>query len=176
MPDTYQYKPLAPPPGAYGLGADGGSVTVTAWHTFGLGSVRANLTVMDLRIDVDPEPLRSSVSATIDAATFTSGNSRRDMAIRSRRFLAVSDHPKIDFDSTSLECVAQTWLVHGVVVVRGQGSPCTLAVADITPTPEGVRVRARATLDRRALGITGARGLVRRKVSVELDVIANRMG
>jgi polyisoprenoid-binding protein YceI len=62
----------------------------------------------------------SSVTATIDAATITTGNSKSDRHVRSERFLDVEQFPAITFRSTAAQIDGPRFLVEGDLTIRGR--------------------------------------------------------
>jgi polyisoprenoid-binding protein YceI len=81
----------------------------------------------DIRIDEVPE--RSSVEATIQAASIDTGDEERDRHLRSAEFLDVEHHPEIRFRSVSLRAAGQDhWKLTGELTVRGVTRPVTLLV------------------------------------------------
>lgn len=136
---------------------------------FGLLRVRGTFTVRDGTIVVADDVTRSSVTATVDAASIDTANTRRDKDLRSKKYLDTARHPEILF--TSREVTPDS--VTGMLYVHDTAHRVTLT---LTPgsTPDGVRFTASTTLDRYAFGVTSAKGLVSRNVDVELEIVATR--
>jgi polyisoprenoid-binding protein YceI len=81
----------------------------------------------DIRIEEVPE--RSSVEATIQAASIDTGDEERDRHLRSAEFLDVEHHPEIRFRSVSLRAADQDhWKLTGELTIRGVTRPVTLLV------------------------------------------------
>jgi polyisoprenoid-binding protein YceI len=120
---------------------------------------------------------RSSVSATIRAASIDTGSRRRDAHLRSEEFLASDRCPDISFQSMKVERGQDrdTIRVTGSLVVRGTSGEVVLDVNDIdrSRAPSGedfIYYSATTELDRLAFGITSMRGLIGRKVKIAINV------
>ena len=76
----------------------------------------------------EADPTRSSVEATIDAATVVTGDEKRDGHLRTPDFLDVATYPQITFKSTSVERGkgADRLRVHGALTIHGVSRPVTL--------------------------------------------------
>src|SRR5688500_14036105 len=80
-------------------------------------------------ICIDEIPERSSVEATIAAASIDTGDEERDRHLRSAEFLDVEHHPEIRFRSLSLRPADQDhWKVTGDLTIRGVTRPVMLLV------------------------------------------------
>jgi polyisoprenoid-binding protein YceI len=138
-----------------------------------MGTVHAQLAITggELRIT---RPVRDShVEATVDAASFDSGNARRDRDVVSSRLLDVAQYPTITFSSTTVREDGDRLVVEGLITAHGTAVPTEVRVSALRADDEGVHVRARAEhLDRYAFGITAGRGMVGRYLDIELDVLA----
>jgi polyisoprenoid-binding protein YceI len=123
---------------------------------------------------------RSSVSATIKAASIDTGNKRRDGHLLLKSFFDVENFPEIEFRSTrvgrgkdrdSLE-------LEGELTIRNKTVPIALAVneMDRSRSPSGeefVYYSATTDLDRGAFGINYGRGLIGRRLRVNINVQAS---
>ena len=111
------------------------------------------MTIRSGTVMVAAEPRRSTVSAEIDAASWTTDDARRDRDVRGRRFLDAANHPVIGFRSTRLVGAAEGWQIVGVLSVRGGSTEVTLDLTSMEPTADGYRFTATATVDRVAAGV-----------------------
>ncbi|MBV9205237.1 MAG: YceI family protein [Actinobacteria bacterium] len=73
-----------------------------------------------------PDPLQSSVTATIDLASVNTGQSDRDNHIRSADFFEVESHPTMTFQSTGVRPDGDRFLLDGDLTIRGTTRPVTL--------------------------------------------------
>jgi polyisoprenoid-binding protein YceI len=140
---------------------------------FGMGPVHARFGIDsgDLRVTDPPENCVATVS--IRAASFASGNTKRDKDVRSAGLLDTDTYPDITFTGTGLQRDAAGWVLDGTVSAHGAKVPTRLVIDSITPVGDGIRVHAQAAhLDRYAFGITGSKGMVGRYLDLELDVHA----
>ena len=68
----------------------------------------------------------SSVNVTIDTASLTTRDAKRDEHLRSADFFDVATYPNITFQSTRIEKKGDDYLVHGDLTIRGVTRPVTL--------------------------------------------------
>jgi polyisoprenoid-binding protein YceI len=161
-------------PGSYLIDTARSTVRLTATHVFGLKPVDATIAIRSGTVMVGAGPELSTVSADLDAASFTTDDPRRDKDVRGKRFLAAETHPAIGFRSTGLTRTADGWQLTGVLSVRGGSAPLALTLLDAEPTADGYRFRATTTVDRVAAGVSAGRALIGRhvRVTVECRVIS----
>ncbi len=135
----------------------------------------------------DGDPLRATVDVTIDAASISTGVEDRDAHLRSADFFDVANHPEIRFVSTGVESDGGELKVKGDLTMHGVTREVTLEVEESgrTNDPWGnVRAAfsAKATLDRRAFGLTWNQLLetggvaVGEKITIEVEVEAVKQG
>ena len=161
-------------PGRYRVDPDRSTVRYAGRHMFGLGTVHATFSVRegDLRIGGDVETLSTTV--VVEAASFSSGNARRDRDVRAAGLLDVERYPDITFTSDRVAVRGEGWLVAGSVTAHGQSVPAVVRVDRLTVDGSDIRAHGWVhDLDRTAFGITGSRGLVGRHLDLELDVVAS---
>ncbi|MFG2808903.1 YceI family protein [Streptomyces sp. DT199] len=125
-------------------------------------------------------PSQSAVRLTIRAASVQTRNTKRDDHLRSGDFLDAESHPALTFASTHVERTGGTRFgVTGDLTVRGVTRQVTVDF-ELTGSgrdPQGSQVAAftgRTVVDRHDWGVSGARGMVGRKVTLEFDVTAVR--
>ncbi len=149
--------------GHYVLVAQRCTVRLTA-RGFGL-LVRGAFTVRAGEVHVDDTG--STVTTVLDAASFHTGNPRRDRDVVSDRFLAVNRFPDIAvtgrWDGSAAPMRAE-------VTVRDVTAPVEVEIVEVDRTPGGAVARARARLDRRAFPVGSRWGPVGRRVDVELTI------
>jgi polyisoprenoid-binding protein YceI len=162
-----------PRPGRYRISPAHSTVTIRTRHLFGLGPVRALITLRDGRILVADPPEASTVQARFAAATFRSGNETRDAAVLSPRLLHAEAHPSLSFTSTRLIQEQGQWSLRGELEVRGVTRLVEARITALRAEAATIRASARAGIDRYDFGITAYRGLAARRLTIDLDVTAH---
>jgi len=135
----------------------------------------------------DKDPTRSTIEATIEAASVDTREAKRDEHLRSKDFLDVEQFPTITFKSKKItKAGTGRYKVVGDLTLHGVTREVTLDVHGPTPPmtdPRGtVRAGAEATarIDRRDFGITWSKALdgggimVGNDLDVTIDVEAIR--
>jgi polyisoprenoid-binding protein YceI len=138
-------------------------------HMFGLGPVHGTFAIRSGAVRVADPPDTSTVYAEIDAASFTTGNSQRDKAVRSPRYLDAARYPVITFAARGTGPAAGE--VPGTLTVRGVERPVMLAVTSAGQTGAEIAVTATMQVDRFDFGLTAQRGLTGRRLELELSAI-----
>jgi len=165
----------APPAGIYRIDPQLSTVSYSGRHMSGLGTVHATFAVTSGEVQVRDPLAESTVVVSIDPASFSSGNARRDRDVVAASLLDCATHPQISFASRGLQEEAGHWVLSGTVTAHGEAVPVDVVIDRMTPQGNGMRVHARAGhLDRRAFGITGSRGMVGRYLDLDFDVLAER--
>ena len=167
---------LLPGPGVYGIDPEATTIAMITRHLFGLGEVRGSFDVTGGRVTVDGHTGEADVAVTVDAGSIDTGNRRRDAAVRSDGLLGSDAHPEITFRSTGVSREGEGWVVRGELTVRGAAAPVDLRVVELRETTAGLNVRAAATVDRYAHGMTRFKGVAARRVYLEIDARADRIG
>jgi polyisoprenoid-binding protein YceI len=130
---------------------------------------------------VADDPLRSTVTVTIDAASFESGNEARDNAVKSAEYLDVVTHPEYTFRSTEIRTDGDRYVLAGELTIRRITRAVELRFEynGSTRDPFGndrIGFSARGEISRKDFGIVtelpmdGGGVVVGEKVSLELDV------
>jgi polyisoprenoid-binding protein YceI len=174
---TLSSSPLvqAPAFGTYRVDPRRSTVSYSGRHMFGLGTVHATFAVTTGEVQVLDPVADSTVLVTMDPASFSSGNAKRDRDVVSASLLDCATHPEISFTSRGLREDADHWVLSGTVTAHGTAVQVDVVIDRVTPEGEGMRVHARAHhLDRHAFGITGSRGMVGRYLDLDFDVLAER--
>jgi polyisoprenoid-binding protein YceI len=131
--------------------------------------------------DVGDDPLRSTVTVTIDATSFESGNEARDNAVKSADYLDVAAHPEYTFRSTEIRAEGDRFVLAGELTIRDITRSVELRFEynGATRDPFGndrIGFSARGEINRKDFGIVtelpmdGGGVVVGEKVSLELDV------
>ncbi len=156
--------------GTYTIDTAASRIGFTTAHMFGLGPVAGTFAIRSGTVTLADDPAKCTVTARIDAASFTTDKPRRDKDIRSKRFLHAERYPDLVFESDRLVRDGDRWLLHGRLTVHGLTAPVTLEVHSGTAEPDGCRFRARARIDRYAHHV-GPRGIVGRYLNAEFDIV-----
>ncbi len=93
---------IIPTAGTYQLDEAHKRLGFLAMHMM-VSPVRGEFGTGSAEIHVAEDPLRSSVTATIDAASLNTLNEDRDTHLKSADFLDVENHPTLEFRSTAVE-------------------------------------------------------------------------
>jgi polyisoprenoid-binding protein YceI len=136
---------------------------------------------------VDGDPSKSSVSATLKAASIDTRTGQRDDHLRSADFLDAANFPEITFRSTRISGDESEFEVVGNLTIRGVTRVVTLDVTNEGAGKDpwgGERIAFSATtkLDRRDFGLTWNQAieaggvLVGNDVKVSIDVEAVKQG
>jgi polyisoprenoid-binding protein YceI len=160
-------------PGRYRIDPTRSQVHYSSKHMFGMGTVHATFTIDGGELLIGEPLSTSSATVTVDAASFSSRNAKRDKDVRSAGLLDVDEYPDITFASDSVQQTQDGWLVTGTVTALQHGVPVQVRIDRVTDEGTGIRVHGRAQrLDRTAFGITGSKGMVGRFLDLELDAFA----
>ena len=123
---------------------------------------------------------RSSVNATIRAGSIDTGNKRRDGHLLLKSIFDVENFPAIQFKSTRVGRGKDrdSLDLEGELTIRDKTVPIALAVneMDRSRSPSGeefVYYSATADLDRCAFGINYGRGIIGRRLRVNINVQAS---
>jgi polyisoprenoid-binding protein YceI len=115
-----------PEPGSWTIDSMHSFVTFTVEH-FTVALARGLASGPSGTIRIAPDLLASSVSATIDAATLTTGNAVRDEKILGPDVLDVATYPTIEFSSRALtESAPGSYALAGELTIRGVTRPVAL--------------------------------------------------
>lgn len=144
----------------------------------GISTVRGAFTKVSGSAQFDAaNPGKSSVQATIDAASVDTRVEMRDKDLRSPNFLDVEKYPTITFQSKKVEAAGQGKLkVTGDLTIHGVSKEVVLDVdgpSDAMKDPWGnMRRGASATtkINRRDFGVNGAPGAVGDDIAITLDI------
>ena len=136
----------------------------------GLVRVRGAFCVREGSAELAADGSPRSAAAVLDAASFATGNARRDTDVAGRRFLDAGQHPTIDYRADRIDPVDGGWLVRGQLAVRGVTAPLDLT-ATVDLDAGEARLTCTGLLDRGATGLPGPRWLIGRWVAVEVTAV-----
>ena len=86
---------------------------------FGLSKVKGEFTEVEGSVVIADEPTASTVTATINTASFNSRDEGRDAHVKSADFLDVENFPTITFSSNSVKADGDDWIVSGDLTIKG---------------------------------------------------------
>ena len=146
----------------------------------GVSTVRGAFTKVSGTVQYDAANLsKSSIHATIDAASVDTRVEMRDNDLRTPRFLDAQKYPTITFQSKKVEAAGAGKLkVTGDLTIHGVTKEVVLDVDGPTPAikdPMGkdrLRMGASATtkINRKDFGVSGLPGVVGDDITITLDV------
>ncbi len=146
----------------------------------GVSTVRGAFTKVSGTVQYDPNNLsKTSIQATIDAASVDTRVEMRDNDLRSARFLDAQKYPTITFASKKVEAAGAGQLkVTGDLTIHGTTKEVVLDVdglASPIKDPMGkdrLRMGASATtkINRNDFGVSGLPGLIGDDITITLDV------
>jgi polyisoprenoid-binding protein YceI len=90
-----------------------------------VSKVRGRFDTFSGTITTAPDPLQSSVTATVDLNTVNTGAEQRDNHIRSADFFDIANHPVMTFQSTGIRAAGDEYLLDGDLSIRGVTKPVT---------------------------------------------------
>jgi len=167
-----------PPAGRYEIQPERTVVRFRTRAIFGLLPVRGTYRVTGGHIRLHDPVESSTVTVTVDAASFDSGNAERDRHVRSADFLAVEEHPEITFRAGRVRPAGdgEPAVLDGELTVRGVRRPVSLTVLTVRSGENGrdLVATARTVVDRYEFGITRSKGMAGRRQVLELEVTAAR--
>ncbi len=102
MAATQTTQSVVPAPGTYALDPTHSYVSFTARHLM-VTKVRGRFPVTEGKLVIGPDPIASSVEATIDVTGVETGDPKRDEHLRSADFFDVEQFGEASFRSTSVE-------------------------------------------------------------------------
>ena len=146
-----------------------------------VSKVRGEFTEATATITVAEDPLQSSVTASIQAASITTGQADRDAHLNNGDFLEVEKHPTLEYRSTGVKSHSgDEFVLAGELTIRGVTRSVDLAVEfhGVGTSPFGQEIfgfTATTEIDREDFGLTWNVGLetggvlVGKKVKIEIE-------
>lgn len=166
--------------GTWNFDASHSEVGFTVRHA-GISKVRGKFTELDASLTLGETLAQSSVTATIQAASFNSGDANRDAHVRGADFFDVETFPTLSFASSAVSGDAEDFELTGELTIRDITKTVTfkgefngVAVDPFGATRAGFE--ATTVISRKEFGLTwnallAAGGvLVSDKVTITLDV------
>jgi polyisoprenoid-binding protein YceI len=157
-----------------------------------IAKVRGHFTGVEGTIITAPEPLASSVTAAIDLASVSTGNTQRDAHLRSADFLEAEKFPTMSYRSTAVRSDGHGLVMDGELTLKDVTRPVSLKleVNGFGPDPfaadplQGGRAGFTATgeINRMDFGVSyngpipGGGMTLGEKVDIVLEIEAARTG
>jgi polyisoprenoid-binding protein YceI len=118
---------------------------------------------------------RAAGALVIDASSIDTGNRMRDRHLRSRDYFDVKRHPQLRYETHSISSRDPgRSRIDGELIVADTRTPLPLDVKLHAPTDGVVELICHTEVDRVALGIRGARGMVPRTVQLDVTIGLSR--
>ena len=148
-----------------------------------VSKVRGNFGKFEGQIVTAEDPLQSSATATIDTASFDTGNEQRNGDVKSENFLDVANHPTMTYRSTRIRQDGGKLYADGDLTIKGVTQPVELVVEvnGFGPDPYGgtrLGLSATGEINRNDYGIsfnvalpTGG-VMISEKIQLEIEVEA----
>jgi polyisoprenoid-binding protein YceI len=162
------------------------SVGFTTKHMM-ITKVRGHFDKFDVKLEVGEAPEESSVEASIDVASVTTGIQQRDDHLRSPDFFDVEKYPVMAFKGTSFKPGDDDdeWQLSGDLTIKETTRPVTLKVefGGAAVDPWGAlrsAFTASATINREDWGLTWNQALeaggwlVGKEIKIEIEVEASK--
>jgi len=105
-------------PGTWTIDASHSSIGFVARHLM-VTKVRGVFGDVEGTIHIAENPFESSVTASVDAASVSSGDAKRDEHLRSADFFDVENYPRIEFVSKRVEDRGENYVLVGDLTVHG---------------------------------------------------------
>jgi polyisoprenoid-binding protein YceI len=148
-----------------------------------VSKVKGTFGTFEGAVTVADDPLQSSVNATIDLASISTGDAQRDGHLKSDDFFGVESNPTMTFASTSVAAKGDDFAVSGDLTIKGVTKVVELALEfnGVGPDPwGGTRAGFTATteISRKEFGVDidmpleGGGVVVGDKISITLEVEA----
>ena len=169
--------------GRWALDPSHSSVDFSVRHLM-VSKVRGHFAGFDAELVTAPDPLDSTISATVDLSSIDTGNADRDAHIRSADFFDVDQHPTLTYRSTSIRRDGDGFVVDGELTLHGvtRSVPLALEVNGFQHASPFGDVRAgfsaTAEINRKDFGIEfnmpleGGGVVVGEKVQIALEIEA----
>jgi polyisoprenoid-binding protein YceI len=109
-------------PGTWTVDASHSNVAFTARHLM-VTKVRGRFTSFNGTVTIAEDKLHSSVEATVDLASVSTGDEGRDGHLKSADFFDVETFPTMTFASTAIEPKGSDFVLRGDLTIKGVTKP-----------------------------------------------------
>ena len=169
-------------PGIWNVDASHSTIGFTARHLM-VTKVRGRFSTFSGALTIAANPLESSLQASVDIASVSTGDAGRDGHLTSPDFFDAAKFPTMTLKSTSIVADGDDYLLNGELTIKGVTKPVTfeLEFDGVATDPWGntkAGFSAEAEINRKDWGLewnvaleTGG-VLVSEKIKIELDIQA----
>ena len=169
-------------PGIWNVDASHSTIGFTARHLM-VTKVRGRFSTFSGALTIAANPLESSLEASVDIASVSTGDAGRDGHLTSPDFFDAAQFPTMTLKSTSIVADGDDYLLNGELTIKGVTKPVTfeLEFDGVANDPWGntkAGFSAEAEINRKDWGLewnvaleTGG-VLVSEKIKIELDIQA----
>ena len=164
--------PTLPTTGSYQIDPARTTLAFTTKHMFGLGTVHGTMAVRSGVLRAGASPADLQVEAVLDVTSFASGYAKRDKDVASAKYLDAAASPQMHFRATGAKEVDGAWQLAGTLTVKGVDGPVDLRVDRVDVAGAQVTIHAFADVDRYAVGVTNGKGMVGRRLQIDLTAVA----
>ena len=178
---TREYQGLQiPAPGTYELDSAHKRVGFVVRHLM-VSKVRGDFGIATATITIGEDPLQSSVTATIQTASVSTGQADRDNHLRTGDFFEAEKYPTMEFKSTGIKSQSgNEFVLDGELTIKGVSKPVELLVEfeGVGRSPYGFDLfgfSASTEIDREDWGLTYNMALesggvmIGKKVKIEIE-------
>ncbi|MFP7759976.1 YceI family protein [Marisediminicola sp. LYQ134] len=110
--------------GTWKLDPTHSAITFSVRH-LAISKVKGSFGTFDVTVVTTDDPLDTTLTATIDVASVTTGQKDRDGHLHTSDFFAIDQYPTIEFVSTGVRNDGDEWLIDGDLTLRGVTKPVT---------------------------------------------------
>jgi polyisoprenoid-binding protein YceI len=175
--ETWTHTPQSSPPpglaGSWRVDPEASKAHFTAGNLAGLMSVSGRFRSLAGSLSVGERNVRGMLR--INAATIDTGNRLRDRHLRSSDFLAAAKHRELRYEAERLDVDGAAVRIDGELIVAGTRSRLPLTAELHLHDEDAIVIACHARVDRVALGVRGARGVVSRMVDLDIAVTLRRL-
>ena len=136
-----------PAPGTYRLDPARSTVKADGKAMFGLLTVHGTFRLVSGEVTIAADPAQSSVQATIDATSYSSGLAKRDQDVTSATLIDAQTYPEITFSGQGAQAGGSGWVVPGTVTAHGTPVPTDLKVEEVRLEGGAAHFHAAATVE-----------------------------
>ncbi len=114
-------------PGTWTIDASHSNVGFTARHLM-VAKVRGNFTDFTGTIEVAADPLKSTLTATVEAKSVNTGDEGRDAHLRNEDFFDVDNHKQWTLASAGIDTAGSNYVLHTNLTIKGVTKPVDFAL------------------------------------------------